>query len=100
MVSDVEHEKHKELSKAAKAVKNMKKRVLKAKKQKDDALDKVTEQRQEIYYLSIELEEEKGKNQKHSNKFGISVFTSFPTIPFSNYFLYYTHPEPYHIQQK
>lgn len=42
----------------------MKNRALKAEKQRDDALDKVTKQRQEIYRLVTELEEEKGKNQK------------------------------------
>ena len=40
------------------------KRALKAEKQRDDALDKITEQRKEICRLSIELEEEKGRCQK------------------------------------
>lgn len=35
----------------------MEKRALKAEKQRDDALDKITQQRQEIYRLGIELEE-------------------------------------------
>ena len=42
----------------------MEKRALKAEKQRDDALDKITGQRNEIYRPGMELEEEKGKNQK------------------------------------
>lgn len=64
VAGDVEQEKKKELCKAAKAVKNMEKRALKAEKQRDDALDKIKEQRLEIYRLGIELEKERGKNQK------------------------------------
>lgn len=64
VVNDMDHENQKEANKAMKAFKNMEKRALKAEKQRDDALDKITEQRHEIYRLGIELEEEKGKNQK------------------------------------
>ena len=42
----------------------MEKRAVKAEKQRDDALDKITLQRREIYRLGIELEEEKGRNKK------------------------------------
>lgn len=64
IANDLEDEKQKEMKKAEKALRAMEKRALKAEKQRDDALDKVTEQRRENYRLGIELEEEKGKNQK------------------------------------
>lgn len=64
VADDIEHEKQKEMKKAERALNNMKKRLLKVEKQKDDALDKITEQRREIYRLGTELEKEKGKNQK------------------------------------
>lgn len=64
VVTDMEHENQKEMGKAGKLFKDMEKRALKAEKQRDDALDKITGQRHEIYRLGIELEEEKGKNQK------------------------------------
>lgn len=60
VANDMENEKHKEINKITKKYKNMEKRALKAEKQRDDALDKITEQRKEIYRLGIELEEEKG----------------------------------------
>lgn len=64
VADDIEHEKQKEMKKAERALNNMKNRLLKVEKQKDDALDKITEQRREIYRLGTELEKEKGKNQK------------------------------------
>ena len=64
VVNDMDHENQKEMNKVRKLVKNMEKRALTAEKQRDDALDKITEQRQEIYRLGTELEEEKGKNHK------------------------------------
>lgn len=64
VADDMEREKHKEINKITKELKNMEKRALKAEKQRDDALDKITEQRKEICRLSIELEEEKGRCQK------------------------------------
>ena len=64
VVNDMDHENQKEMNKVRKLLKNMEKRALTAEKQRDDALDKITEQRQEIYRLGTELEEEKGKNQK------------------------------------
>lgn len=64
VANDIEHEKQKEMKKAGRVLKDMEKRALKAEKQRDDAQDKITEQRHEIYRLGIELEEEKGKNQK------------------------------------
>ncbi len=42
----------------------MEQKLLQTEKQRDDALDKVTEQRHLIYALETELEEEKGKNLK------------------------------------
>lgn len=64
VANDMENEKHREINKVTKKYKNMEKRALKAEKQRDDALDKITEQRKEIYRLGIELEEEKGRLQK------------------------------------
>ena len=64
VVNDMDHENQKEMNKVRKSLKNMEKRALTAEKQRDDALDKITEQRQEIYRLGIELEEEKSKNHK------------------------------------
>ena len=42
----------------------MEKRAIKAERQRDAALDKVTQQRQKSYELETALEEEKGKNLK------------------------------------
>lgn len=64
VADDLEREKQKELNKAQKLCDKMEKRALKAEKQRDDALDKIKEQRLEIYRLGTELEEEKGKNLK------------------------------------
>ena len=64
VVTDMEHENQRKMDKAEKVFKEMEKRALKAEKQRDDALDKITGQRNEIYRLGMELEEEKGKNQK------------------------------------
>lgn len=61
---DVEKEGRKALAKVYTELKNMEKRALKAEKQRDDALDKLKKERLEKYKLGIELEEEKGKNQK------------------------------------
>ncbi|HHV11102.1 MAG TPA: transposase [Clostridiales bacterium] len=44
--------------------KQLKEKIVKAERQRDAALDKVTEQRHKIYELGTELEEEKGKNLK------------------------------------
>lgn len=63
VADDMESEKHKEINKITKELKSMEKRALKAEKQRDDALDKITEQRKEICRLSIELEEEKNIKQ-------------------------------------
>ena len=64
VADDLEREKQKELNKAQKLCDKMEKRALKAEKQRDDALDKIKEQRLEIYRLGTELEEEKWKNLK------------------------------------
>lgn len=47
-----------------KELKQMEKRAIHAERQRDTALDKVTEQRHKIYELEAALEEEKGKNLK------------------------------------
>ena len=55
VVNDVDHENQKEIKKVTTALRNMEKRAVKAEKQRDDALDKITLQRREIYRLGIEL---------------------------------------------
>lgn len=52
------------LSALQKKLGQMEKRAIKAEKQRDDALDKVTQQRHKIYALETALEEEKGRNLK------------------------------------
>lgn len=64
VANDMDIESNRREKKLLKQLKNMESRALKAEKQRDDALDKITEQRKEIYRLGTELEEEKGKNQK------------------------------------
>ena len=49
---------------AARELKKMEKRALDAEKQRDDALDKAKEFRQQFYKTAAELEEERGKNLK------------------------------------
>ena len=51
----------------------MEKRAVKAEKQRDDALDRITLQRREIYRLGIELEDEKDRK-----KTGERVHAPFP----------------------
>ena len=63
VVNDVDHENQKEIKKVTTALRNMEKRAVKAEKQRDDALDKITLQRREIYRLGIELEEEKDRKK-------------------------------------
>ena len=46
------------------ALRRMEKRAITGEKQRDDALDKISQQRQKIYALETELEEERGKNLK------------------------------------
>ena len=52
------------LSALQKESEQMEKRAIKAERQRDAALDKVTQQRQKSYELETALEEEKGKNLK------------------------------------
>ena len=52
------------LAEAQKALERMEKRALKAERQRDDALAKVTKQRHELYEVKTELEDEKEKNRK------------------------------------
>lgn len=61
---DMEMEHARELQALRKEKEQLKKKLLKTEKQRDDALDKVTEQRRRIYALETKLEEEKGKNLK------------------------------------
>lgn len=61
---DLEKEHSRELRTAEKENFRMEQRALRAERRLDDALNKITEQRQRIYGLETELEEEKGKNLK------------------------------------
>lgn len=61
---DLEKEYRKNLSAALKKAEQMEKRAVHAEKQRDEALDKVKEQRTRLYETETELEEEKGKNLK------------------------------------
>ena len=61
---DLEKEHSKELSEALKKAEQMENRALRAERQRDEALDKIKEQRIKIYEVETELEEEKGKNLK------------------------------------
>lgn len=61
---ELEREFNRKLSAANKKARQMEKRALKAEAERDEALDKVTDQRHKIYEVETELEEEKGKNLK------------------------------------
>lgn len=61
---DFQKEYARKLSAIRKESGQMEKRAIKAEKQRDDALDKVTQQRHKIYALETALEEEKGRNLK------------------------------------
>lgn len=61
---DLEKEKDKELAYWKREWKKMEERAIRAESQRDAAQDKITEQRQKIYMLETDLEEEKGKNLK------------------------------------
>ena len=54
----------KRVAAAQKEARRMEKRALKAEKQRDEALEKVKEQRQELYEVKTRYEEEKEKNSK------------------------------------
>lgn len=64
VTEDLDKEFQKKLIKAEKNLTKMEKRALNAERQRDDALDKLKEERLEKYKLGAELEEEKGKNRK------------------------------------
>lgn len=64
VTEDLDKEFQKKLIKAENKLKKMEKRALNAERQRDDALDKLKEERLEKYKLGAELEEEKGKNKK------------------------------------
>lgn len=61
---ELQKECEKKLAALRKELGQMEKRAIKAERQRDAALDKVTRQRHKIYALETELEEEKGKNLK------------------------------------
>lgn len=62
--ADLEKEHSKELSETLKKAEQMENKALRAERQRDEALDKIKEQRIKIYEVETELEEEKGKNLK------------------------------------
>lgn len=59
---DLEKECRKKVEKLEKQLRAVLERALKAERQRDEALNKVTHQRQKIYELETELEKERGKN--------------------------------------
>lgn len=61
---ELEREYAKKTAALEKKCRQMEQRALKAERQRDEALEKVTGQRHKIYALETELEEEKGKNLK------------------------------------
>lgn len=61
---DLETEQERKLNDLRRLLKKMEERAIRAEAQRDAAQDKVTRQRQQIYKLETELEEEKGKNLK------------------------------------
>ena len=63
-VDDLEREHAAALRKAERNLKEMEERAIRAERQRDEALDKLTEMRHEKYRVETRLEEECGKNQK------------------------------------
>ena len=61
---DLEKEHKKELAEKDSELKKMEERALRAERQRDDALDKLRDAKQETYRVLTELEDEKGKNQQ------------------------------------
>lgn len=61
---DLEKEKDKELAYWKREWEKMEEHAIHTESQRDVAQDKITEQRQKIYTLETELEEEKGKNRR------------------------------------
>ena len=61
---ELQKEMEKERKEYEKKLKAMEQRALRAEKQRDEALDKVTQQRHKIYETETALEEEKGKSLK------------------------------------
>ena len=64
IIDDLEAEHEKELRKKDRRIKELEDRALKAERQRDEALDRITEKNRELYQLKTELEEEQGKNLK------------------------------------
>ena len=61
---DMDKEHKKELAEKDSELKKMEERALRAERQRDEALDKVRDTKHELYRVLVELEYEKGKNQK------------------------------------
>lgn len=64
MFEELQKECDRKIAALLKKLEQMEKRAIKAERQRDEALDKVTSQRRKIYALETELEDEKGKNLK------------------------------------
>jgi len=64
MFEELQKECDRKIAALLKKLEQMEKRAIKAERQRDEALDKVTSQRHKIYALETELEDEKGKNLK------------------------------------
>lgn len=64
MFEDLEKEYQKKLDRSKRFNKALEKRALEAERKLGNALNKITEQRHEIYNLATQLEEEEGKNLK------------------------------------
>jgi len=61
---DMDKEHKKELAAKDSELKKMEERALNAERQRDEALDKLRDAKQELYRVLTELEDEKGQNQK------------------------------------
>ena len=61
---DLEKEHRREIAKKDAEIKALEERALRAEKQRDEALDRLTEKRRELYRAQSDLEDEKGKNLK------------------------------------
>ncbi len=63
-IEDVCKDHQKEIAAKDARINALEKRIILVEQQRDAALDKVSEQRRELYEIKTELEEEKGKNLK------------------------------------
>ena len=64
IIDDMEKEHSKALAEKERELKKMEGRALKGERQRDEALDKLRDAKQELYRALVELEDEKGQKQK------------------------------------